>query len=149
MPRVVIPDTSCLIVFDNIDGFNILREVYKDILTTPEVLNEYGVALPKFIKVVSVKNKKYQNFIETQLDIGESSAIALAAEIKNSLLILDDLRARKIAGQLGFNITGSLGIINKAKKMGVINKVEPYIKKLIDSGFYISEKVINELLRKK
>jgi len=42
MPEVVIPDTSCLIVFDKLDRLDILRQVYRIITITPEVHEERG-----------------------------------------------------------------------------------------------------------
>ena len=44
-------------------------------------------------------------------DAGEASAIALAAENQPSLLIIDDLKGRKLAQKLNLTITGTLGLI--------------------------------------
>jgi len=49
--------------------------------------------------------------LELQLDKGEASAIALALEIQDSTLILDDFKARKVAEKLGLKITGTLGLM--------------------------------------
>jgi predicted nucleic acid-binding protein len=73
-----------------------------------------------------VSDKKYQNFLETQVDYGEASAIALATEYDDVLLLLDDLKARKLATRLKFKITGTLGVIHKAKQMSIIDKVKPF-----------------------
>jgi len=148
MPSIVIADTSCLILLDKIDGFQILQEVYDEIITTPEIKKEFGKFLPEWIKIESVKDTKYQKFIETQLDKGESSAIALASEKVDVTLILDDLKARKIANRLGFKVTGTLGVINKAKEIGVIKKIRPYIEKLQKTDFRISENIIENLLKR-
>ena len=148
MPRIVIADTSILIIFDKINRLDILEKVYKEIYTTPEISNEYGKSLPEWIKIESVKDKRYQKFIETQLDLGESSAIALAVENKDSLLILDDNKARKLAIRLGLRITGTLGVINRAKELGVINKIKPLLDKLKTTDFRISRKVVEELLQR-
>lgn len=83
-------------------------------ITTPEIAEEFGEILPDWIKIQSVSDKKYQDFLETQVDYGEASAIALATEFDDVLLLLDDLKARKLATKLKFKITGALGIINKA-----------------------------------
>lgn len=127
MRRSVIADTSCLIIFDKIDEFEVLKGVYDEIITTPEVLGEFGKPLPGWIIIEPVKDKKYQRFMEAQLDLGESSVIALAAEKGDVTLILDDLRARKLSGRLDLKYTGSLGVINKAKEIGVIDKIRPFI----------------------
>jgi len=148
MRRSVIADTSCLIIFDKINEFEVLKGVYNEIITTPEVLGEFGKPLPGWIIIEPVKDKKYQRFMEAQLDLGESSVIALAAEKGDAILILDDLRARKLSNRLRLKYTGSLGVINKAKEIGVIDKIRPLIDKLIKTDFRISDKVIDDLLKR-
>ncbi len=90
MRKVIICDTSPLILFHKIDEMSILQGVYSDVLTTPEVAEEFGETLPDWIKIQSVKDKKYQRLLEMQVDCGEASAIALATEFDDVLLLLDD-----------------------------------------------------------
>jgi len=147
MPSIVISDTSTLILFHKIDKFDLLRKVYHTLITTPEVAKEFGENLPEWIEIESVSDKKYQEFLETQLDRVEATAIALAKEMSDPLLLLDDLKARKLARRLNLKITGTLGVINKAKQLGIIDKVKPIIDKLLGTDFRISEKIINEILK--
>jgi len=147
MHKVVISDTSTLIIFQKIEEFDLLNKVYGDLLTTPEIAEEYGEELPDWIKIKAASDKKYQEFVETQVDRGEASAIALAKEYENVLLILDDLRARKLANRLNLKVTGALGIIVKAKQKGLVEKVKPLLDKLLLTNFRVSEKIIEEILR--
>lgn len=147
MLRVVISDTSTLILFQKINELDLLNKLYGELITTPEIAKEYGEKLPDWIKVESVYDKKYQEFLETQIDLGEASAIALAKEYDDVLLLLDDLKARKLANQLNLKMTGVLGIIHKAKQSGLIDKVKPLIEKLLLTNFRISDKVIEEILK--
>lgn len=147
MLRIVISDTSTLILFHNIGELELLQKVYTELVTTPEIALEYGEPLPEWIKLHEVKDKKYQALLEIQVDKGEASAIALASELDNAFLLLDDLKARKLAKQLNFNITGALGVIHKARQLGIIEKIKPLIEKLLATNFRISESIINELLR--
>jgi len=146
MHRIVISDTSTLIIFHKINRLDLLRSVYDELIITPEIANEFGNQLPDWIKIQSITDKKYQIFIETQVDLGEASAIALAKEYNDSLLLLDDLKARKLAVRLNLKITGALGIIHKAKQMSIISKVKPLINQLLETDFRISEKIIQEIL---
>jgi predicted nucleic acid-binding protein len=146
MPERIIADTSVLIIFDRIDRFDILKGVYQEIYTTPEVAGEFMKPLPEWIKIIPVKDEKYQAFLETQLDIGEASVIALATEDDNNLLILDDLKARKLAARLGIKITGTLGILTKAKSLGIIKNIRPVIENLKTKEFRISEVIVKSLL---
>jgi len=148
MHKIVISDTSCLILFHKIGELELLKKVYNSVSTTPEIAQEFAELLPDWIKIEKVKDFKYQEFLETQVDRGEASAIALAKEQDFPLLLLDDLKARKLASKLNLKYTGTLGVIHKAKQIGAIEKVSPIIKKLQATNFRISENIIAELLRK-
>lgn len=147
MPKIVISDTSTLILFHKIDEFVLLKKVYGELITTPEIAEEFGEVLPDWIKIQSVSDKKYQDFLETQVDYGEASAIALASEFNDVLLLLDDLKARKLAARLKFKFTGALGVINRAKQMSIIDKVKPLIDKLLLTDFRIADNIIEEILK--
>ena len=151
MPKVVISDTSTLILFQKIDEFDLLKKVYGNLITTPEVVEEYGDKLPDWIEIKEVGDQKYQDFLETQVDYGEASAIALASEFEDVLLLLDDLKARKLARRLNFKITGTLGIIQKAKQLSLIDREKPLIEMGKWNRWIHAEKVprdiIEEILR--
>jgi len=148
MHKIVISDTSCLILFHKIGELELLRKIYDSVSTTPEIAIEFAETLPEWIKIEKVKDQKYQEFLETQVDLGEASAIALAKEQDSPLLLLDDLKARKLALKLNLRFTGTLGVINRAKQIGVIENVRPLIERLQSTNFRISDNIIAELLRK-
>jgi len=141
MPKTIISDTSCFIILSKIGELDLLQKVYGQIATTTEIANEFGETLPDWVLILSPKDKIRQQLLELQIDKGESSAIALALEISESTLILDDFKARKIAEQLGLTFTGTLGVIIKAKKLGKINSIKPLLKKMKLTNFRISEEL--------
>ncbi|HRP93888.1 MAG TPA: DUF3368 domain-containing protein [Ignavibacteriaceae bacterium] len=145
MPDIFIADTSCLIVLNKIDQLELLKNLYQTVLTTQDIQNEFGEVLPSWIEIKILKDKTRQLILELQLDKGEASAIALALEINNSTLIVDDFKARKIAEQLGLKITGTLGVLLKAKQQGLIELVLPFIENLKLNGFRISEELESEI----
>jgi predicted nucleic acid-binding protein len=87
---------------------------------TPEVAAEYGETLPDWIQVIPVKDALMIQAIHNVLDLGESTAIALALETQNSLLILDDEKARRFAKNIGLTMTGTLGLLITAYKAGIL-----------------------------
>ena len=108
MPEtIVITDTSCLIVLSKLGMLDILTKLYSNVVITEDIANEFGEPLPGWIKIKSIPNKKYQFLLEAILDKGESSAIALAIDLPDVLLIIDDLKGRKEALRLGLRITGT------------------------------------------
>ncbi len=149
MPSVtVIVDTSCLIALSKIEAIELLKELYEEVCITNEIALEFGEQLPEWIIIENVKNRKYQQLLDPYLDLGEASAIALALDTVEVLLILDDLKGRKEAEKLGFRITGTLGVLYKAKKLGLIPELKPYVEKLKDFGFRISPKIEETILKK-
>jgi len=138
MHKTIICDTSCFIVLTNIGDLDLLRKVYGQIFTTPEVASEYGESLPEWIIIERPVNIQMQQLLELQLDKGESSAIALALMTPECTIILDDITARKIAERLGLEITGTLGVIIKAKLNGIIPSIKPLIEKIKTTNFRLT-----------
>ena len=147
MHKIIISDTSCFIILTNIGELHLLQKLYSKITTTIEIATEFGEPLPDWVEILSVKSKDTQRLLEMQIDKGESSAIALALEISDSLLILDDIKARKVATQLGLSITGTLGIIIKAKLEGIIPSVIPILNKIKQTDFRLSNEVELQVLK--
>lgn len=84
--------------------------------------------------------------LEFNVDRGEASAIALALDHPGCTVILDDRKARILADALGLKVTGTLGIIVKAKKSGVIPSIKPWLVLLKQAGFRSSEEIERSLL---
>lgn len=82
-----------------------------------------------------------------QIDKGEASAIALVLETSEHIIILDDWKARKLAERLGLSVTGTLGVIIRAKKKGIITSIKPYLNKIRDTNFRISEELEQDALK--
>ncbi len=141
MHKTIISDTSCFIILANIGELDLLQKVYGKIITTIDIANEFGEPLPEWVEIVAVKDKLKQQILEMQIDKGESSAIALALEIEDSTLIIDDFKARKIAQQLNLSYTGTLGVIIKAKLKGIIPSIKPLLGKIKATDFRISPEI--------
>ncbi|MDR1148269.1 MAG: DUF3368 domain-containing protein [Spirochaetaceae bacterium] len=140
--KIIISDTSCLIALTNIGRLDILCNVCQSILVTPEIAAEYGEELPAWITVVPVRDREKVRLIQRTLDSGESSAIALALETKEPLLILDDAQARSFAMDIGLSITGTLGILIAAYRQGVISDIDSIISKLRSNGFRLPHNLL-------
>jgi len=147
MRKTIISDTSCLIVLSNIGQLDLLQNVYGQIQTTIEIAMEFGEPLPIWIEIKEVNDKYRQQLLELQIDKGESSAIALAMETPSSTLILDDSKARKIANQLGLIYTGTIGIIVKAKLLGIIPSIKPVLSKIKETDFRLSSEIELQALK--
>jgi predicted nucleic acid-binding protein len=138
MPKIIISDTSCFIVLANIGELDLLYKVYGPIITTIDIAIEFGETLPGWVQIREVGDKYRQQLLEMQIDKGESSAIALALETPGCTVVLDDYKARKIAERLGINITGTIGVIVKAKLKGIIPSIKPILEKIKQTDFRLS-----------
>lgn len=124
-----------------------LHKVYGQVVTTTDIATEFGETLPDWVEIVTVADKFKQQLLEMQIDKGESSAIALALEIPDSTIIMDDYKARKIADKLGIKYTGTIGVIIKAKILGIIPSVKPLLERIKQTDFRLSADVELQALR--
>ena len=147
MHRTIISDTSCFIILTNIGELDLLHKVYDQIITTKDIAAEFGEKLPDWIEIKDVKDMYRQQLLEMQIDKGESSAITLALETPDSTLILDDYKARRIAEQLRLSYTGTIGVIIKAKLMGIIPSIKPLMEKIKQTDFRISADIELQALK--
>ena len=146
MHKTIISDTSCFILLDNINKFDLLRKLYGQVITTNEIAKEFRKPLPDWIVIKEPKEKQYQQVLELQLDKGEASAITLALDITNPVLILDDYKARRVAESLGFKITGTLGVIIKAKLEGHISSVKLILEGIKKTNFRFTPQLEQQVL---
>jgi len=138
MPEVVVSDSSCLIALTNAGHLEVLHKVYGRILTTGEVVREYGMSIPSWIEVRDPADSELVQRFMDLVDAGEASAIALAMELERSVVVLDDLAARRLAEDLELPHTGTIGVLLKAKTMGVVSALAPLLADLKRAGFRLS-----------
>lgn len=145
MPAVV-SDSSVLIGLAAIRQFDLLPLLYGGILIPNVVWREVtgvgadspGVGETKaacaagWMEVATAANRSLVAQLETTLDPGEAEAIALAVECAPSLLLLDESDGRRVARTLGVPVTGTLGVLLRAKSCGHVPAVKPLLTELIE-----------------
>ena len=145
---IVIADASCLIALDNVDESDLLPKMYDDICVTPEVAAEVGSSLPKWTHQRSSSNHSLIGELSVKLEIGEATSIALALELPDCLLIIDEKKGRRTAKQLGIKIKGTFGIILDGIERGLIEEPNTIADRLERAGFRLSESLKNALSEK-
>jgi predicted nucleic acid-binding protein len=150
--NVIISDTSCLIVLSNIGQLELLEKLFGRVTITPEVFEEftkkYKEKIPEWVDVREAKNKEKIIELNTKLGLGESSSIVLAAETPNSLVIIDEKKARKYALNIGLNVIGTVGIIRKAADINMIEsheKANELFRELKNKGFWLNAKLADNI----
>ncbi len=147
MQRVVISDSSCLIGLLNIGRLELLHKLYGEVLTTPEVINEVGVGLPSWLVVQEATKKDLVAQLRISIDLGEATAIALATEFPDAVVILDDRDARAAAMRLGLELTGTLGVLLAAKHAGSLIEIRSSMEALSRIGFRMSDEIKQKMLQ--
>ncbi len=152
--RKVIANTTPLIALANIDRLELLHELYGSITIPQAVMDEIirepakqRVRRATWIKVESIQDVSQKDIFRARLHAGEVEVMILAREQRADLLIIDDDAAKKTAKFLGLNVTGTLGVLLKAKREGYLEKVEPVINELLCDGLFISDTVKGYVLR--
>lgn len=153
---IVISDTSPLNYLILIDQAELLPRLFGEVLVPQIVLDELGgtgapekvldwlESIPEWMSVKQVKRIDATHL--SQLDAGERDAILLAREVSADLVLLDDRQARIAAKKLGLQITGTIGILDRAARAGLIDVID-VVKKLRETDLYIAEELLRELLR--
>lgn len=115
-------DASPLIALQQIDALPLLQTLFGSVLVPPAV-------------------------VLAGLDPGgETEAISLAVEISATNLIVDDRRGRRVASGLGIPIVGTLGLLQAAKRRGLVPAVRPLIDAMLSHGFHVGPEWIQETL---
>jgi uncharacterized protein len=83
----------------------------------------------------------------TSLGAGERDVLWLAIETANSVAVLDDRDARRVAWELGISLTGTVGLLVDAKRQSLISTVAPLLDELELHNFHMSARIRNAILK--
>ena len=156
MRRVIVNSTP-IILLSNINQLELLKHLYETI-TIPQAVYDEVTAKPDsacqnlknhfdWIKVEKIRNPIQKKMYEAKLHDGEVEVMILAQEEpKADLVILDDNSAKKTAKFLELSVTGTLGVLVKAKQLNYIEKVKPLMDALIANGFFVTQNVYSMVL---
>ena len=85
--------------------------------------------------------------ISWDLGAGETQVIVNARLQGADRVVIDDLEARRCAQAMGLKTIGTLGLVGRAKALGLIDRAAPVVRRLRASGLYASDDLIQRLLR--
>ena len=152
----VVSNTTPIISLLKIDKLEIIKNLYGEIFIPQEVFYEIEAGKNKafytdlskidWIKIEKINNKKSLSYF-LDLDKGEAEAIVLATEKEADLIILDESLGRFHAKHTGLKVTGTIGILLKAKQLGYINKIKPLLLELKTKNVWFSDSFIENALK--
>ena len=148
-------NASPLILLNKIGRLYLLNELFDSIFIPNSVLREIDPVNASELKVglsglsfipLEVSNVIAVRGLLGRLHIGEVEVMVGAIEKSVSTVILDDNAARNKAKQLGLEVTGTVGILLRARRLGLISDIGPELNKLISVGMYLSDELIMKIL---
>ena len=152
---IVVADSSSLNYLVLIARIDILQELYGRIYVpasvilelsdvgAPSSVQEWVRKLPDWIESRNITN---HDQTLSSLGRGEQDGIALAQALDAELILLDDKTARKAAKRRALHVTGTLGVLGEAAKIGLVN-LEVVIGELRKTNFRASDSLISEILQ--
>jgi len=144
MRRVIVNSTP-LIILCNIGKLEILKKLYGEIVVTQAVYSE--VTVKKDSACQQIVSADWIHVEQIKNDSDKKMYILAQENEKADLVVIDDNAAKKTAKYLGLTVTGTVGVLLKAKTRGVITEVQPILESMKMKGFYISENIEQMILR--
>ncbi|WP_162932314.1 DUF3368 domain-containing protein [Solimonas sp. K1W22B-7] len=154
----VVADTGPLLALARLDGLPWLAHAFNQVLIPESVWAETQFypdradaeqlrsSIPSDPRFEIRADVPAPTLDQLSLGLGERSAIGLALQT-GARVLLDDRDARTVARGLGLKLVGTLGVLLLAKRHGQVGQVAPLLRKLRDSGYFLSEALIRETLR--
>lgn len=157
---IVVSDTTPIISLSKIKRLDLLRQlfgevripasVYDELTSNPNYSDESEMVENAGFLVVNVNDGKAVELLRraTGLDLGESEAIIYSDDCKANLLLMDEVKGRKVAKQMGLTVMGTIGILMAAYNEKIVSKeeIQQYISVMRDTGRHISENLYDQLL---
>ena len=155
MPEVI-ANTSPIQYLFQLGLLDFLPELYGQVLVPEGVVLELrsgvdrGVSLPDLESLswlhVRMARSAPVLTLAAGMGAGEREVLALALEIEDPLVILDDSLARRFAQRLSLPLTGTLGLLLKAKQRRRIESVSPYLDRLESLRFRLDASTRSSVL---
>lgn len=135
----------------------ILQRLYSQVLVPYEVCQEILVdsasrfGADEFTAATWLSKQKTplttSTLLANSLDVGEASVIQLALDLGISTVCIDEAIGRRLARLSGLSVTGSLGILLKAKQLDQAVSVTEAIQRMQAKGIRLSNSLVQAVLR--
>lgn len=158
----VVCDASPLVYLSRLGQFDLLRRLYEAVLIPPAVWQEVGIGGEGRLESENLKLAISSGWIKVEppkdgaqsiaafpkdMGRGEREAIILAHE-KRAVLVTDDALGRAAGEALGLEVTGTIGVLIRAKRHSHLASVRPFLDRLKgETNFRMSQAVYGEALR--
>ena len=154
MAKQIVVNTGPLIALERMGCLDVIGALPFQYLYPEEVRSEISAGVqkghpsiaPSWIECRALSTNPTP-FGVVGLDVGETAVIQLALELSIPAVAIDEWKGRRMALALGLKVTGSLGLLAKAKQYGLIPALKPLIEKAELTGIRYHPKLVAALLR--
>lgn len=155
--RIVVADTGPLNYLLLIGAIDLLPKLFGTVLVPETVRAElchpgasalvriWADQPPAWIEVLAESAFAVTDSALRPLDDGEAAAIALARQVGADLILMDDRAGVVIAMQQGFEVTGTLGVLDRAARRGLIDLATAFTR-LKATNFRCRPEIMDALL---
>ena len=141
-PIISLSKAGCLYLLKDLYGQVSIPTAVKEEVTRKNDSVKAELESSDWIHVEPVADSASKSMYKAKLHDGEVEVMILAQEHEGDhLVIIDDGPARRTADYLGLTLTGTIGVLIKAKGKGLINAVMPVIAKMEKQGIYFSDEL--------
>jgi predicted nucleic acid-binding protein len=154
--RCFVVNASPLILLAKIEALELLAELAEEIAVPAAVRAEVSAGprtsapLRRFLRQRALRREADAPVPEEiagwDLGAGESQVLRFAVANPGWEAVLDDLEARRCARSLDVPLTGTLGIILRAKQAGQVKAARPMVEALVQRGAFLSRDLIEAAL---
>ena len=91
---------------------------------------------------------KVDPLLASLLDRGEAATIALALQEAAALVLMDEVKGRRVARDVyGLAVIGTGRVLVEARRAALISEVRPLIAQMRANGYWLAETIVAEILR--
>lgn len=144
-PLITLARIGCLDLVGQIPFQFFCPEAVRDELDEGEALGYPRVA-PDWLKVAKLSEPP-STVTLAALDLGEASVIQLALELKVPIVAIDEWKGRRAATASGLQVTGTLGLLGRAKRMGLVSRLRPLIDRATQEGVRYHPDLVRAVLQ--
>lgn len=105
----------------------------------------HPAALPDWLEVCALAQSLPPLALRT-LGAGEAAVIQLAVERGIEDVCIDEWRGRRAARVAGLRVTGSLGLLGRMKRSGLVTDVRTWVDRLAAAGNWYHPELIRDFL---
>lgn len=154
MGEILVVNTGPLIALERMGCLEPIGTLPFEFVTPPEVRAELDegerVGLPRIapasLRVRALASPRPAAGL-AELDRGESAVIQLALELRAAAVAIDEWKGRRVALAHGLSVTGSLGLLGRARQLGMVPAARPFIQRALDAGIRYHPAVVAAVLK--